>query len=171
MIRTIVAGLLLCLSVDAACQEPPAQSKLNDEVLTSFASSKRKQTADIGATLGLQIAPEIGKFFAAAEQGDWNSVSNLYTNLRARTGVDQGTVRDPAFAVQLFQPVLETFGAYEAFVRWDRALLRKFGEDILRSIPDGSIYFGGTDPGRSTPRNFNDGRRRPENACRWLTAA
>ncbi|MCX6898148.1 MAG: tetratricopeptide repeat protein [Verrucomicrobia bacterium] len=109
---------------------------------------KRKQTADIGSKLGLQIAPEIGKFFAAAEQGDWNSVSNLYTNLRARTGMDQGTARDPAFASQLFQPVLETFGAYEAFVRWDRALLRKFGEDILRSIPDGSIYFGGTDPGR-----------------------
>ena len=158
----MIAGLLLCVSVDAVCQESSSQTKLNDELLTSFAALKRKQTMDIGAKLGLTVAPEIGKFFTAAEQGDWNSVSNLYTNLRARTGVDAGTMRDPAFSNQLFQPVLETFGAYEASVRWDRALVRKFGEDILLSIPDGSIYFGGTDPGRFITTALREVAGRPK---------
>jgi hypothetical protein len=46
------------------------------------------------------------------------------------------------------QPVRETYCAIKAFVVEDEKYSKVFGDDIIQSIPPGSIYFGGTDPGR-----------------------
>ena len=44
--------------------------------------------------------------------------------------------------------MLETWGALDAFGEGDEKYSAMFGNDIIESIPPGSIYFGGTDPGR-----------------------
>jgi hypothetical protein len=42
----------------------------------------------------------------------------------------------------------ETYGAVEAFAVGNEKYSKAFGDDVIQSIPVGSIYFGGTDPGR-----------------------
>ena len=44
--------------------------------------------------------------------------------------------------------MLETQLACEQFALGEPQYARTFGQDIINSIPPGSIYFGGTDPGR-----------------------
>jgi hypothetical protein len=44
--------------------------------------------------------------------------------------------------------VNEAFGAYEGFKDGPEDYVRMFAREILDSMPAGSIYFGGTDPGR-----------------------
>jgi tetratricopeptide (TPR) repeat protein len=46
------------------------------------------------------------------------------------------------------QPVKEIFGAFEAFAAGNEKYSRIFSDGIIESIPRGSIYFGGNDPGR-----------------------
>ena len=43
---------------------------------------------------------------------------------------------------------METYGAIEDFAGGEDKYCVAFGRDIIDSIPPGSIYFGGTDPGR-----------------------
>jgi hypothetical protein len=42
---------------------------------------------------------------------------------------------------------LDAYGVFVAFPSGDKYAIA-FGNDIIKSIPDGSIYFGGADPGR-----------------------
>src|SRR6185436_9244561 len=46
------------------------------------------------------------------------------------------------------QPLNECFGAYDQFSHMAEDYVQIFGHEIIGSIPKGSIYFGGTDPGR-----------------------
>ena len=47
-----------------------------------------------------------------------------------------------------WQAIMEIWGAFYDFGSGTKNILMAFGKDIIESIPAGSIYFGGTDPGR-----------------------
>jgi len=47
-----------------------------------------------------------------------------------------------------WQAVKEVWGGFCAFGEGDEKYCADFGNDIIQSITPGSIYFGGTDPGR-----------------------
>jgi len=126
------------------------------------------------------MLPEYKTIFAAAEKGDWETVSNtfhgleqvrdkyqksapptassgfwlarLLANLRARI-FEKG---DKATMEQLrgteWEDAREVYGAFDCLAS-DAAMDKYFvtlGQDIIHSIPAGSIYFGGSDPGRWT---------------------
>lgn len=100
--------------------------------LKQFVADKKAQAY---APTG-ESTPELDEFFAAAEKGDWLAVSNrLGPLLNGLTGSRSAAVR-------------EVWGALEAFGDGDEKYSALFGDDIINSIPPGSIYFGGTDPGR-----------------------
>lgn len=102
--------------------------------LKQFVAEKKSQAyAEADKT-----PPGFDEFFAAAEKGDWLTVSNrLGPLLRA------GKLSGPRSAA-----VREIWGALEAFGAGDEKYSALFGNDIINSIPPGSIYFGGTDEGR-----------------------
>jgi hypothetical protein len=94
-------------------------------------------------------APAFAPFFAAAQRGDWLAVSNSFKNLSRQapqyqhSGPDDDRLRGPRWAA-----AMEIWGAYYAFEVGDEKYSAAYGRDIIASIPPGSIYFGGTDPGR-----------------------
>jgi hypothetical protein len=93
------------------------------------------------------ILPDCQPFFAAAAKGDWQTVSNLEPELQKHTlGVTKSTSGYPHG--MWLQSVIEAFGAVEAFGAGNETYSETYGNDIIRSIPPGSVYFGGTDPGR-----------------------
>ncbi len=98
--------------------------------LKSFVADKEAQAK------AEKMPSEFEAFFAVASRGDWLAVSNAFIELRKQAG--RGTA---------WQAVLETFGALEAFGEGDEKYSMVFGTNIIASIPAGSIYFGGTDPG------------------------
>ena len=126
-----------------------------------FAKQKRQQVEELAARLHVDVPPEARAFFQAAEAGDYSAVSNCFEKISPGTG-GTGTVTPlPSLKNVLYIPIHETRWAYQEFHRWDETLLQKYADGILRSVPAGSIYFGGTDPGRFIITAVRDAAQSP----------
>jgi len=115
------------------------------EQLKQFVSEKEAQAN--AATN--KMPSEFKTFFAAAKKGDWLSVSNDFENMRKRShDFDHPGPNDERLQGVQWQAVKEVWGGFCAFCEGDEKYCASFSRDIINSIPTGSIYFGGTDPGR-----------------------
>ena len=90
--------------------------------------------------------PDTRPLFAAAARGDWPGVSNLWSGWSEIFAHPTETNAYPHGSWR--QPLSEVSGAFDAFATGDEKYSLVFGRSVLESIPAGSIYFGGTDPGR-----------------------
>jgi hypothetical protein len=134
-----------------------------DPRLKEFAKLKRRQTEELAAKLHLDVPPEAREFFRAAEAGDWVAVSNCFERISNPGGQEIPDGPLAGLNNVLFMPILETFGAYEHFQRWDGVMLQKYARGILDSLPSGSIlYVGGLNPGVFVLRAVRDVAKSPE---------
>jgi hypothetical protein len=117
--------------------------------LKSFVAEKEAQTDAAARADGTKLLPEYQALFAAAAKGDWPTVHSTFTVLsqRAPTYAHRGPDDERLTGTQ-WAAVVETYGAFEDFAGGEDKYCIAFGRDIIDSIPPGSIYFGGTDPGR-----------------------
>ncbi len=124
--------------------------------LEAFARAKEKQSQELAAKAGGKISPEFQRFFAAAIKGDWRTVTNRYAYYKQHHGqYSQGTnAVDESLRTAYWQPVLELDLAYDHVVNCEPKYTALLADGIIGSIPAGSIYFGGTDPGRGVPTAF-----------------
>jgi hypothetical protein len=132
----VILGGGLFISGCGKKQMTSFQSLKNPELaaqLKSFVAEKEAQAN--GATN--KMPSELQAFFAVAAKGDWLAVSNAFIELRKQAGQ-----YGPAW-----HAVVDVRGALEAFGEGDAKYSMLFGTNIIASIPAGSIYFGGTDPG------------------------
>jgi hypothetical protein len=139
-----------------SCAKKPAvvfSSFKNPEVaakLKSFVAEKESQAEVAAKAEGKSIAPPLLPFFSAAEKGDWLTMSNMFPSLQTRTG--QVASQDKHDLMDLrgtqWEAVKEIWGAFDEINEGDEKYAVAFGNDIIESIPPGSIYFGGTDSGR-----------------------
>lgn len=106
-----------------------------------FVSQKCAQSQ--GGTLLIQPenSPDLQAFFTAAGGKDWVAMDADYGTL----------LRDSAHAYLrgiAWEAAKEIEGTYTAFTEGDPKYSTLYANEIINSIPRGSIYFGGTDPGR-----------------------
>jgi hypothetical protein len=96
-----------------------------------------------------KMRPEFRKFFAAAQRGDWLTVSNMFRDLGSRNGQFERAA-NPDFDLRgtQWEAAKEIWGVFGGVFVGDEKYSAAFSKDIIDSIPAGSIYFGGTDPGR-----------------------
>jgi tetratricopeptide (TPR) repeat protein len=147
-ILLIVLGVwLLLAAAPPACRAADGTSQLPPQLL-AFSADKEQQAQRLAADLKLEVSPDIWVYFKAATQGDWPGVTNAYARLRWRSSQYQGSYNDPTVSSPVWQTIIEVQTAYEAFAAGGTKYPLAFGEGIIQSIPAGSIYFGGTDPGR-----------------------
>ena len=125
--------------------------------LKEFSALKEKQSATLAAAAGESFSPEYQRFFAAATAGDWQTVTNQYESFKRRHP-QYGKPHqhsDLGLRTSYWGPVLEICLAYDQVVRCEPEYTQMAVADIINSIPRGSIYFGGTDPGRGLPTTFS----------------
>jgi hypothetical protein len=149
--NSFILGILTVGIAIPGCSRKPAPvfSSLKDKAmaaqLKSFVDEKRSQANSSPN----EAAPGFAPFFAAAEKGDWLTVSNVFEDYRKHpaqyenTASANGQLDGPRWAA-----VLEIWGAFHAFSQGEQKYSAAFGNGVIQSIPPGSIYFGGTDPGR-----------------------
>jgi len=118
-----------------------------DARLRAFFAAKAAQDRRLAAQANQPAAPEVWPYFEAGTRGDWHTTTNLWAAMRRRAHQYEGSTRD-ATLDKVWSPILETELAWEQFADWTEKYVLAFGNDIIKSIPPGSIYFGGTDPGR-----------------------
>src|SRR5205814_9663619 len=122
--------------------------------LKQFFVSKEAQARALLKKENHEPPPEMWDFFKAGEEGDWTKVPKLYRTLRRGAYQYEGGQKDKRLETMAWSPLNECDGAYEAFSEAEEKYVVMFGQGILDSIPPGSIYFGGTDPGRFLPTAF-----------------
>ena len=124
--------------------------------LQSFAQAKENQSRDLAAKAGEQITPDFQRYFDAATGGDWQTVTNRYDYFKHHhPQYSKGTnAYDAGLRTAYWQPILEICLAYDQVVNCDPKYTALYADGIINSIPAGSVYFGGTDPGRGVPTAF-----------------
>ena len=134
------------------------------QTVRDFSANRYKLEQDLSARLDLPLPPGAGPFFQAAIAGDGASVSNLYAQLKSK---DECQAAPPELQNELWAPIHETLGLYEVWagIQEDSELMSMFAEPILASMPAGSVYFGGTDPGRFAVTAVNALRDPPPVFC------
>ena len=144
----VILGGGLFISGCAKKQMTSFQSLKNPEVAARLKSFVAEKEAQANAATN-QMPSEFKSFFDAAEKGDWLAVSNAFVEFRKHAGqYEHSGKTDERLRGTAWQAVLEIWGAFDAFGEGDEKYSTMFGNDIIQSIPPGSIYFGGTDPGR-----------------------
>ncbi len=143
-----ILGIGLCAGGCAKKQPATWNSFKNPETATQLKSFVAEKEAQANAATN-EIPSEFHAFFAAAAKGDWLRVSNLFVEFRKHAGqYEHSGKTDERLHGTAWQAVLETWGTLDAFGEGDEKYSAAFGNDIIASIPPGSVYFGGTDPGR-----------------------
>ena len=133
----------------AGCGKNPATSSSSWALDKSGASTQLKQFLATQETQARALAKQDGNklpshfdaSYRAAETGDWRDATNRFGQM-AKSVKNDNSPRGSWWSA-----TLDAFGVFVVFPPGDNYAIA-FGNDIIRSIPDGSIYFGGTDPGR-----------------------
>ena len=130
-------------STTAAMEESAGKKTypLPDE-LKAFARRKQEQAIALAKEAKVKLPDAVGKFFKAIEAGDFAAVQKAYRELTANKKTN------PWGTTPAWTPIMETYLAAELFGEGEPSYAFAFGREIIASIPAGSIYFGGTDPGR-----------------------
>jgi beta-lactamase regulating signal transducer with metallopeptidase domain len=116
--------------------------------LKRFVAEKRAQAAAALEAQGKEMLPEFNAMFAAAAKGDWPAINRIWSDLRERAPQYEGRgPKDERLHGTAWQTMLEIWGAFGNIAAAEKEVVA-FGRDAIASIPPGSIYFGGTDPGR-----------------------
>jgi beta-lactamase regulating signal transducer with metallopeptidase domain len=157
--RIALVSLMAAVTLVLAAQSP-REARENNALrqkhlaqLKEFAAQKEQQAESLAAKANEKMIPEFRAVFTAAKKGEWQSVTNLYADIkrRHRQYVESGDLPHTSY----WSTVLEVCLAYYD-VSWgepDHVQLAVDG--FMKSIPAGSIYFGGTDPGRGLPTAFS----------------
>jgi hypothetical protein len=136
-----------------AMKNPPGpwsldRSMVSDQ-LKKFIAEKKAQAKAAAISEGKPMLAEFRSVFVAAEKGDWMAVSNIFAIFRKPMSPSDG--RDPNDYCRhgsQWATAQEILGAFEQFAAGEEKYSVSFGREVIASIPPGSIYFGGTDPGR-----------------------
>ncbi len=136
----------------APCVLGFGQASAVDPDLARFASAKQAQIREYAEALTNKVPSIVWSLFDAVRAEDWDTATNLQARLNKASGRFPDAGGDeplsPALRTLVWPPICEMIGACGEFHAWDNKLLRRFGREIIDSIPRASIYFGGTDPGR-----------------------
>jgi hypothetical protein len=144
----VILGAGLFIGGCAKKQMTSFQSLKNPEVAAQLKSFVAEKEAQANAATN-KMPSEFQAFFAVAAKGDWLAVSNAFEDFRKHAGqYEHSGKTDERLRGTAWAAVMETYGAIEAFAEGEDKYPAAFGRDIIDSIPSGSIYFGGTDPGR-----------------------
>jgi hypothetical protein len=144
----LLALAVLGVTLFVACSkksDPMTWSLDKSEVsaqLKAFLAAQEKQAHALAEQEGKTLPPEFDSFFAAARKDDWRAATNSFE------AMSRAIQKSSELRGSWWSATLDAYGVFELFPSGGEKYAIAFGNDIIKSIPDGSIYFGGTDPGR-----------------------
>jgi hypothetical protein len=109
--------------------------------LKQFIAAQETLARALAKQDGNKLPSEFDAFYKAAETGDWQDATNLYERMGMRLDGDN------SLRGSWWSATMDACGVFWEFPPGDKYAIA-FGNDIIQSIPVGSIYFGGADPGR-----------------------
>lgn len=135
-----------------------------EQVVREFSAARYALARHLSARLDRPLPRVAHEFFRAAETDTWESVSNRFEKVKLSSQYGPAV---PELRNELWAPIHETMGIWEVWVGWNRSssLLEMFYKPVLESMPQNSIYFGGTDYGRFVITTVNALSKPPSVFC------
>ena len=143
----VVIGLLLVALEFPGQAASTSKTGLPPEIV-SFIEVKETQAHVLAKKLDLKVSDDVWAYFRTAQTGTTAAITNAFERLKKRASQYEGSRDDPTVGTPVWQTVIEVELAVDAFAEGDPKYSMAFGKGVINSIPPGSIYFGGTDPGR-----------------------
>lgn len=119
-------------------------------VVRRFVEEKFNLEETLAKKHGVEVPSDVMAFFDAARSEQWVSASNWFISIQAMRNYP------PRWKPEFWGPVNDTFGALDIFRQMDPELFETCGMDLVKGIPPGSIYFGGSDVGRFLPSVYSE---------------
>jgi hypothetical protein len=129
-------GALVC-----ACSAEAAQPDLD---IARFITAKSNQVYLATRDGGAPVPPEVWNMFAAASSGDWKSAVDLLQVITT----NYHSSSSHRLAPEVWFRVQDVGGFCDLISSNNLKFIRLFADEVFKVVPPGSIYFGGTDPGR-----------------------
>ena len=145
---TFALAVVFCSALAAADQAAKTGANTATNFpprIKAFCADKEQQVRQLAGKLNVQVPLEVADFFKAAKKGDWAGVAGLFSEARESLN---SLPESETFVATASAALLEVELAREQFEEGEPKYALAFGTDIIKSIPKGSVYFGGTDPGR-----------------------
>lgn len=132
---------------------PPTNSDANAEekLMEQFKAlvvRKRDYAKRMVVEQNIKPPPLIWEFYQSAIDGDFAKTQKKFSELGKQYGRGENKAAVLSEVQHTFPPAMEVVGAMEMVDGWHAKFLHFYTTEIVSSIPEGSIYFGGTDPGR-----------------------
>jgi hypothetical protein len=135
-ILAVILGVLVSACLGKAAQPDPD--------ISLFITAKSNQVYLATRDGGAPVPPEVWNMFAAASSGDWKSATDLLEIIK--THYHSGSLH--RLAPEVWFRVQDVGGFGSLISSNNLKFIRLFAEEIFKVVSPGSIYFGGTDPGR-----------------------
>ncbi|HEY2953376.1 MAG TPA: hypothetical protein VGK40_12375 [Verrucomicrobiae bacterium] len=120
----------------------------------SFIEQKEQLALTLAKKLGVEPDRATLEYFRLARKGEYRAASRIYQDLRERGGKVESPKHDPDLRLPLWDALLEVQLTLDAYAAGAGRFATAYGEGVVQSIPRGSIYLGGTDPGRGLAAAF-----------------
>lgn len=130
-----------------------AQNNFPPEI-KSFIVRKEQQAQELAKELDLKISKDIWAYFQTAHTGNGPAITNAFERLKKRSSQYEGSKDDPTVGTPVWQTLIEVQLVVDALEDGELKYSQAFGKGVINSIHPGSIYFGGTDPGRGLVTAF-----------------
>ena len=154
---------------ELSSQEQPIRHEVGVEqrvalVMKDFTTQKIQQMEDLSEKLNIPIPEEFAVLSDSIQANEpWADVSVQFGKVQAMSGQYEGGVDDPGIRTPLWSgPIIELASVFEHVQNFSPQLLASYADLLLDDIPDGSIFFVGTDWGRFITTAFRDSSKRPE---------
>jgi len=140
----VVLGLGASLSLLTGAEKPAAPSSVPAPPglplrIVPFLMAKERQARAVVQRNHLEWTHEVADLFAAATNGACALASDLLGVMHSVSDKTTAPLRPIMIEVDL---------ALDLFCGEDARFMLALGDALVKSIPPGGIYFGGTDPGR-----------------------
>ena len=144
-------SLALCLwnqtQTEAAALPEPA---LPPQIL-KFCADKQSQVGRLARKLKLEVPQIVEDCFNSAKTGDWVQAIDMAKEARAFVNNSSNDPAQRELDATVSAALIELLIAIELFTEGSPKHSLACGTEIVKSIPAGAIYFGGTDAGRGLP--------------------
>jgi hypothetical protein len=122
----------------------PSQSKLElpPRILT-FIDQKEEQVLALAKRLNLEVGDDARSYFRLAREGDLQNARRVLQGLRDHGDAEGSPTLAPGLRPLLHPPLRDVQLALDVYAEGAGKFAEAFGEGIVKSIPPGSIYWGG----------------------------
>ena len=131
--------------------------------IVTFIGAEEKQADEIARQNDVKLRSDIATFFADARTGRVGEAQRIYAEIPESWA---SSAAGPQLDTRTREIVREVELSIEPFVEGSQDLALALGKDFMSALPQGCIYFGGTDPGRGLPTALC---RAPGDPCFVLT--